>query len=80
MKRIVEDFTSIEIQVGELFEAGTRKEKGSDSSRNTFGTRHTQRSAAWSFTPRFTQFSWSSFLKSFIRLKFFLTAMPTANL
>jgi hypothetical protein len=51
MKRIVEDITSIDMQVGELFEVGTRKEKGSDSSRNTFGTRQTQRSAAWSFTP-----------------------------
>lgn len=53
MKRIVEDFTSIDIQVGELFETGARKEKGSDSSRNTFTTRQTQRSAAWSFTTRF---------------------------
>lgn len=50
MKRIVEDFTSIDAQVGELFETGARKEKGSDSSRNTF-SRQTQRSAAWSFTP-----------------------------
>lgn len=47
MKRIVEDLTSIDIQVGEMYESGTRKEKGSDSSRNTFITRHTQRSAAW---------------------------------
>ena len=31
MKRIVEDLTSIDIQVGELFEIGSRKEKGSDS-------------------------------------------------
>ena len=53
MKRIVEDLTSIDVQVGELFETGARKEKGSDSSRNTFTTRQTQRSAAWSFTPRF---------------------------
>jgi hypothetical protein len=53
MKRIVEDFTNIELQVGELFEAGIRKEKGSDSSRNTLMTRQTQRSTAWSFTPRF---------------------------
>ena len=52
MKRIVEDFTSIDTQVGELFESGARKEKGSDSSRNTFMTRQTQRSAAWSFTQR----------------------------
>lgn len=52
MKRIVEDFTSIDVQVGELFEHGTRKEKGSDSSRNTLFTRQTQRSAAWSFTPK----------------------------
>jgi vacuolar protein sorting-associated protein 51 len=51
MKRIVEDLTGIDIQVGELFEAGVRHEKGSDSSRNTFTTRQTQRSSAWSFTP-----------------------------
>jgi hypothetical protein len=48
MKRIVEDLTSIDIQVGELFEPGMRKEKGSDSSRNTLLTRQTQRSTAWS--------------------------------
>jgi hypothetical protein len=72
MKRIVEDVTSIDIQVciiillkftsiyvgltikvGELFEEGIRKDKGSDSSRNTYGTRQTQRSAAWNFTPRY---------------------------
>jgi hypothetical protein len=51
MKRIVEDLTSIDFQVGELFETGHRKEKGSDSSRNTFNTRQTMRSAAWSITP-----------------------------
>lgn len=51
MKRIVEDIASIDVQVGELFETGSRKEKGSDSSRNTFTTR-TQRSAAWSFNQK----------------------------
>ena len=51
MKRIVEDLTSIDFQVGELFEAGHRKEKGSDSSRNTYNTRQIQRNAAWSITP-----------------------------
>jgi hypothetical protein len=51
MKRIVEDLTSIDFQVSELFEAGHRKEKGSDSSRNTYNTRQTQRSAAWSIAP-----------------------------
>jgi hypothetical protein len=51
MKRIVEDLTGIDFQVGELFETGHRKEKGSDSSRNTFNTRQTMRSAAWSITP-----------------------------
>ena len=52
MKRIVEDVTSVDIQVGELFEEGAKKDKGSDSSRNTFGTIQTQRSAAWSHAPR----------------------------
>jgi len=51
MRRVVEDLTSMDVQVGELFEAGPRKIQGSDSSRNTFGTRHTQRSVAWSYTP-----------------------------
>lgn len=62
MKRIVEDLTSIDLQVGELFEAGVRKEKGSDSSRNTLLTRQTMRSTAWSFTPRFHLISFSPFL------------------
>jgi hypothetical protein len=53
MKRIVEDLTSIDVQAGELLEQGARKEKGSDSSRNTYTTRQTQRSAAWSFTQKF---------------------------
>ncbi len=53
MKRIVEDVTSIDIQVGELFEEGVRKDKGSDSSGNTFGTRH-RSTATWSNAPRFT--------------------------
>jgi vacuolar protein sorting-associated protein 51 len=58
MKRIVEDFTSIEIQVAELFESGARsKEKGSDSSRNTFNTGtgynyKQQRNNAWSLTSK----------------------------
>jgi hypothetical protein len=51
MKRIVEDLTSVDIQVGELFEQGARKEKGSDSSRNTLSNRTQTRNAAWSFTP-----------------------------
>ena len=56
MRRVVEDLTSVDVQVGELFEAGGRKVvQGSDSSRTTFGTaRHAQqqqRSVAWSFRP-----------------------------
>ena len=43
MKRIVEDLTVADLQVGELFEIGLRKEKGSDSSRNTLLTRQIQR-------------------------------------
>lgn len=50
MKRIIEDITAIDLQVGELFEEGNKKDKGSDSSRNTYGTRITQRSAR-SYTP-----------------------------
>jgi len=46
MRRVVEDLTSVNVQVGEMFEAGGRKVvQGSDSSRTTFGTaRHAQQS------------------------------------
>ncbi len=52
MRRVVEDLTSVNVQVGEMFEAGGRKVvQGSDSSRTTFDTaRHAQqqqRSVAW---------------------------------
>jgi hypothetical protein len=53
MKRIIEDLTNIDIQVGELFETGMRTSKGSDSSRNTLLTRQTQRSTAWTLSQRF---------------------------
>ncbi len=52
MKRIIEDLTNIDLQVGELFETGSRREKGSDSSRNTLFTRQTQRSNAWTLCQR----------------------------
>ena len=77
MKRIVEDVTSIDIQVGELFEEGVRKDKGSDSSRNTFGTRQTHRGAAtWSNAPRF----YKNKIKILIKINLFLfKAMWTIN-
>ena len=54
MKRFIEDMAAIDIQVGELFEAGVRREKGSDSSRNTYTvSRQLQRNTAWSIAPRF---------------------------
>ncbi|CAH1783454.1 unnamed protein product [Owenia fusiformis] len=36
MKRVVEDITAIDTQVGQLYEEGVRKERSSDSSRRTF--------------------------------------------
>jgi vacuolar protein sorting-associated protein 51 len=61
MKRIVEDFTSIDIQVAELFSNSNsdprQKDKGSDSSKNTFSFSMTRPpmggnrgNTAWSYT------------------------------
>ncbi|KAG1700935.1 Vacuolar protein sorting-associated protein 51 [Nymphon striatum] len=36
MKRVVEDITAIETEVGQLYDEGSRKERSSDSSRRTF--------------------------------------------
>lgn len=55
MKRVVEDVTFIDSQVGMLYEEGVRKAHSSDSSKRTFqsysGPRKHQ-STARSFTPR----------------------------
>ena len=44
MKRVVEEATSIDRQVGELYEEGSRKARSSDSSRRTRFSHRTQRS------------------------------------
>ncbi|XP_074642673.1 vacuolar protein sorting-associated protein 51 homolog isoform X2 [Tubulanus polymorphus] len=49
MKRIVEDITATDGQVGQLYEEGTRKEN-SDSSRKTYSVSKPPRSQ-WSYTP-----------------------------
>lgn len=52
MKRVVEDITAIDSQVGQLYEEGVRKERSSDSSRRTFShSVSTQRRPQY-FTPR----------------------------
>lgn len=48
MKRVVEDVTLIDEQVGQLYEEGQRKVRSSDSSR-TYGTGHRSRSVFSSF-------------------------------
>lgn len=45
MKRVVEEITSVDSQVGELFEEGMRTDRSSDSSRRTQMSRHIR---AWS--------------------------------
>ena len=47
MKRVIEDITSIDAQVGQLYEEGVRKERSSDSSRRTH--QHRQ----WNYPPRY---------------------------
>lgn len=46
MKRVVEETTSIDRQIGELYEEGSRKARSSDSSRRTRLSHRTQRSWA----------------------------------
>lgn len=48
MKRVVEEITCIDRQVGELYEEGSRKARSSDSSRRTrFSSSHSKRSLAF---------------------------------
>ncbi|CAE1173446.1 ANG2 [Acanthosepion pharaonis] len=53
MKRVVEDITAIDVQVGQLYEEGVRKERSSDSSRRThsYSLSQQQRRTQWNFTP-----------------------------
>ncbi|ESP00450.1 hypothetical protein LOTGIDRAFT_173187 [Lottia gigantea] len=53
MKRVVEDITYIDVQVGQLYEEGVRKERSSDSSRrtHTYSQSQQQRKPPWSYSP-----------------------------
>ena len=54
MKRVVEDITAIDGQVGQLYEEGVRKERSSDSTKRSlsYSTARTQSRSQWSYTPR----------------------------
>lgn len=54
MKRVVEDITAIDAQVGQLYEEGVRKERSSDSTKRSmsYSTSRTQPRSQWSYTPR----------------------------
>lgn len=51
MKRVVEDITAIDTDVGLLYEEGSRKAHSSDSSKWTYNQQRGQQRAQWSFTP-----------------------------
>ncbi|KAL4231802.1 Vacuolar protein sorting-associated protein 51 [Mactra antiquata] len=53
MKRVVEDITSIDSLVGQLYEEGIKKERSSDSSRraHSYSYASQQRRGQWNFTP-----------------------------
>ena len=54
MKRVVEDITAIDSQVGQLYEEGVRKERSSDSTKRSYSysTSKPATRSQWSFTPR----------------------------
>ncbi|XP_067656588.1 vacuolar protein sorting-associated protein 51 homolog [Haliotis asinina] len=53
MKRVVEDISAIDNQVGQFYEEGVRKERSSDSSRrtHTYSQSQQQRRTPWSYSP-----------------------------
>ncbi|NXD28165.1 VPS51 protein, partial [Spelaeornis formosus] len=53
MKRVVEDITAIDIQVGQLFEEGVRRAQSSDSSRRAFSVYSSSR-APGRYAPSYT--------------------------
>lgn len=57
MKRVIEDITAIDAQVGQLYEEGVRKERSSDSSRRThphsyMGSAALRKGGQWNYAPR----------------------------
>lgn len=55
MKRVVEDISAMDSQVGQLYEEGVRKERSSDSSRRTFNfsMSRQQTRSQWNYAPRY---------------------------
>ncbi|XP_060076559.1 vacuolar protein sorting-associated protein 51 homolog [Ylistrum balloti] len=55
MKRVIEDITAIDIQVGQLYEEGCRKERSSDSSRRThphsYSVSQNKKPGQWNYAP-----------------------------
>ncbi|KAK7469788.1 hypothetical protein BaRGS_00036215 [Batillaria attramentaria] len=53
MKRVVEDMTAIDMQVGQLYEEGVRRERSSDSSRRTHphSVSQANKRLQWSYSP-----------------------------
>ncbi|VDI73036.1 vacuolar protein sorting-associated protein 51 homolog isoform X1 [Mytilus galloprovincialis] len=56
MKRVIEDITAIDAQVGQLYEEGVRKERSSDSSRRThphsyMGSAALRKGGQWNYAP-----------------------------
>lgn len=62
MKRVIEDISAIDTQVGQLYEEGTRKERSSDSSRRThpqsYSVSTAQRKGQWNIAPRYVSVYW----------------------
>jgi hypothetical protein len=54
MKRVVEDITAMDTQVGQLYEEGVRNERSSDSTKRSQSTARPSAPARtnWSYTPR----------------------------
>lgn len=57
MKRVIEDISAIDAQVGQLYEEGVRKERSSDSSRRThplsYGSAALRKGGQWNYAPRY---------------------------
>ena len=56
MKRVVEDVTSVDSEVGQLYEEGVRHERSSDSSRRTYpSTNRSHRSKYNAYAARYVE-------------------------
>jgi hypothetical protein len=52
MKRVVEDLTLVDLQVGMLYEEGVRRDRSSDDSRRTSAYSQSQMGKPWGYSPR----------------------------